>query len=287
MRKEIEIIHEFINKLLSARISLYPDPRDAAIFEQVVPKLSFLVSKLSSVGVVDLPSLREDIRFQLHRLVFSLYLKTAPRFLVCENGAFMSDLISTSWTLEYYRIEPILHKLRRIIKGKNILDPMAGSGSDMNLVAAFCQPKSIICADICYRGGRMVPNTDMYYAPERNREMIEGLYNELPDIYKPHLYQIIKRYEYQDARKLTYKNKEFAWVVTHPPFGINYKPGGALYLISMLPELKRVATQGIIFSALTTWKKEFELKNILVHDLTGDVTMGKSKYPSCFMLIKL
>ena len=282
---EIKVLKKFTEKLKKNSLKLYFDKRDKNLFSVNLPKLIFLINQLTEIPKAKRVFLREKIRWNLNRIIFSMYLKTAPRYLQ-NNNKVIADHISQSWTLEYYRIDPVLSKLNKLIKNQTILDPFAGSGNDMNLIASFCKPKNIICSDISYMGGKYIPETKYFYYPKLNRNEIDKIYNNLPDYYRPHLARIIKKYKVADAINLPYKNEHFDWIVTHPPFGINYKPGGVEYLLTFLPELLRVSSKGIIFSAIVNWIKIIKKHYKNVIDLTGDVTKGNSKYPSCFLMIK-
>jgi hypothetical protein len=283
---EISQLLDFVTKINQDKNTLYPDHRDAMIFDQVSKKIPLLINELSKLPQRKQKDLRDKIRWQLNRAVFSLYLKTSPRFFIDVNEKMVCDIVSAAWTSDYFRIEPVLCHLNKYIQGKIILDPMAGSGNDMNLVAAFCRPRSIICTDMCYKNGQKVPGTEMHYQPLRNRQEIEKLFTGLPDYYQPHLSKIIQKYEYQNVKKLSFVDKEFDWVITDPPFGINFKPGGFNYFVTLLPELLRVVSCGIIFSSMLDWEKQLERKGFKITNLTGDATKGKSKYPSCYLMIK-
>ncbi len=284
--QEIHLLLRFLNKLKKTRNTFGLDPRDGVMFDDVYPKLIQLIPQLSKLKDNTLKKLKQDITDQLNRAVFVFFLKGASRYLKTPAGDNKSDFVSQAWTLEYFRIEPVLPKLTQLIRGRTILDPFAGSGNDMLLVAAACSPKNIVCSDLCYAGGMYVPGTEMYYDPKRNREEIEKIYENLPDWCNPHLSRIMTKYTYANAKNLPFPQNTFDWIVTHPPFGINLQPGGADYFLSLLPQLMQVVAQGIVFSSPTDWKKEFKKRNISVLDLTGDVTKSKSKYPSCFLLIK-
>lgn len=283
---EIITLHKFAGNLKKWNLKFPTDPRDEAVFNSVYKKLTALINSLSKTSQSELNELRQNIRWQLNRAVFSIYLKTAPRYFQDINGRQVVDKLSYAWCMDYYGIDPVLKKLAQLIRNQNILDPFAGSGTDMHLVAAFCQPHSITCSDFSYAGGQYVPGTRAFYFPEKNRDEIDKIYRGLPLWYQPRLSLIMKQYKYSDAKELPYKNKAFDWVVSYPPFGIKYRLGGVDYLLKYLPELLRVSSRGVFFPALLTWKNSIKQKYPYCRDLTGDTTKGKSKYPLCFILIR-
>lgn len=283
--KEATLLRNFLDRLDVQNKELV-DPRDITLFDRYLASTRNYISNLEMPGFSSRDKIRGMISYYLHGTVLSVYLKQGPHYLVDSHGVRSVDTHTHIWTPGFYRIEPALADVVPLIAGQDVLDPFAGSGSFMNAFAALQIPRSIVCGDICYPGGRPIfPDSDLYYDPVSNRDQLEAVYAVLPARYHPHLSSIVKQYITHDAAKMEFPDKKFDWIVSDPPYGIRNQPGGSEYVYTMMSELKRVVKQGIIFIAPLRWGDFFKNRGEKVEALTREVVPGNMTYPSNYILI--
>lgn len=236
--------------------------------------------------------LREDLRKAITDCWYGLMLKQIPRFytstMVAESSAeeeILLDADSYKWSPDFYKIAEGWPALSSLLKDKTVLDPFAGAGMLINLLAARNIPKEIIASDISYAGGSGVNGTECIYLPQLNMQASKMLFDALPSWYRPEM-DSIKGYVTADARRLPFKEDGVDYVLADPPYGKNLSSGGVGLLIGSLHEFRRVAKEGVILLLPVGWINEIEQSGIEIQLLTDDVSDGNSGYPVCYALIR-
>lgn len=235
-------------------------------------------------------SLKNEIKDNIIDSVFSLFMKSVPRFYESEvEGELKVEVDGTSqrWTPEFYKIAMAMPTLRAMIQDKTILDPYGGAGSLMFYLAAKQIPKNVICSDICYPGGKSLTDggARTTYSPTPNQQSIMALFSSLPSWCRPDFGRI-KGFVTADAMMLPFNDNSVDLVVGDPPYGINCAQGSEQVLALSLPELLRVSRDGVLSMVPDTWVDTLEKSPYKVTRLTGDLSMGSSNLPTCYILIQ-
>lgn len=207
-----------------------------------------------------------------------------PRFFQDANGNSRLDEKSHKWTPEYYKIAEGWPFLSSKLKDKKILDPFAGAGTFMYLLAARNIPKHVAMTDKCFPGGSPIDDDGNFYAPQLNRDMASILFDDLPSWYKPD-FSNVQVMDASDSRHIDVKDKSLDYIVADPPYGKNCE-GGIGLLLGNLAEFNRVAKEGSILLVPLDWKKQIRDAGYELEELTGDVSRGTSGFPVCYVHVK-
>lgn len=227
----------------------------------------------------------------LRRVMLAWITRKLPRYFT-ENGRLSSDKMSHRWSPDYYRLESGLQLLWSKLYGKRILDPFAGPGSLSSNLTALGIPRSVMCGDISYFGGKsLAENPRMYhththYHPQYNVQEYENFFARYADIVNPPDFSVLRGYITLHAAQLPFEDRAFDYVVSDPPYGFQLREGGSSFFVSCVEEMARVVREGMIFLLPMAWLDTLsrELQRSCTQ-LTGDLTDGSAAIPACFVEI--
>lgn len=287
---DLDGVNAFAAKLMTFAIRLngyHQNALDREHFEYNFKNLRYQLQRLSinhSDKAVEL--LQEDIRGTVIDSTFSLFMRSVPRFYRRgEDDTIAIDGSSVKWTPEFYKIAMAMPALKTILAGKTILDPFGGAGSLMFYLAAKEIPETVICSDICYKGGASLDDERTSYDPDLNQQSITALFASLPSWCRPH-FDRIKGFVTADAMRLPMTDNAVDMIVGDPPYGVNCAQGSEHTLVLALPELLRVSREGILSMVPSAWVPALERSNYTVQRLTDDLSLGTSNLPTCYVHIR-
>lgn len=249
-------------------------------FESIKNKIDRLSIMMADTAI---SSIRHDIKDTVIDGWSSLMMKHTPRFFIDHGGNLSVDNRSQRWTPEHYKIAEAWPIFSTLLKDKTILDPFAGAGTLVNLLASREAPKEVYTTDLSYEDGRELEGLGKFYAPKLNRKMWELLFDDLPSWYKPSR-SIIKEPIASDVRILPFEDKTIDYIVTDPPYGKNCS-GGCDLLVDSINEMRRVTREGSILLIPTDWVDKLQTSGIEVKQLTLDVSRGSSSLATCYVYI--
>jgi hypothetical protein len=210
------------------------------------------------------------------RCLLAWQTKKLPRYLISDNGDIKPDNLSGPlWSPTFYRINLSLTHLRDNLKGMNVLDPFAGSGSMMHALIALNIPNTVVLNDICYRGGKPIwkdeNSTGYYYYPQQNFQEYLTLFRKYDLFVKPPDFSVISGHIAKDvSQQLPFNTHEFDWVFSDPPYGRSLESKGFEGLLEYLPETLRVSRFGALLLLPESWLPDIVNRtNYKVEDLTG------------------
>lgn len=296
---EIEALKKVESRLFQLSRVVSSHPLDRTHFEHNHGRLGYQIDLLDhNKNPYAMAGLRSSVHTALVHSMFSIMLKTTPRFFRRElatqdnNAIFprqssehIVDQMSQAWTPEYYKIANVWPTLKVLLKDKRVLDPFAGAGTLMTTLAARGIPTSIVYGDWCYPGGHMLQNTEYKYDPRMNIAMTSALFDELPSWYKPLCDKTIMGYVASDARELPYPDNTFDYIAGDPPYGKNLKEGDLELFLTMLPELNRVSKFGGIYLFPKNWLPNLDEKGVVYETLYDDLSNRQSNLPVSVILI--
>lgn len=230
--------------------------------------------------------LRSDLRETIIDSVFSLFMRSVPRFYhPTSDGQILVDQESYQWSPEFYKIAMAMPTLKALLKGKSILDPFAGAGSLMFYLAAKEIPSEVVCSDLCFPGGEGIDDSGHNYSPVFNQQSIIALFTTLPSWCRPN-FERMKGFVTANGTQLPLRDSSFDFVVGDPPYGLNCTRGSAQVLALALPELLRVAKEGVLTMVPEAWVSDLQRSPYKVTKLTEDLSGGSSNLPTCYLLIQ-
>lgn len=277
---EFSALRTMVTRLVALDMTLKIPSLDHAHFAHNFERLKYQIETLeNNNNPYALASVRENIRTAYTNAVFALLIKAMPRFFRDPQGNPVSDKISHQWTPEYYKLANMWPTLKVFLKDKTVLDPFAGAGTFMSLLAARGVPKRVTYADISYPGGQKLNGSDFVYDPAMNVAMLAMLFDELPSWYKPHCAQVIAGNVTANAIQLPFADNSFDLIAGDPPYGKNLKDGDYELFLKMLPELNRVAREGGIFMVPDMWTPRIANSGYWYEQLTSDLSQGRSNFP--------
>lgn len=94
------------------------------------------------------------VLWKKERFWFGANYKRYSRFFIDHGGNLSVDNRSQRWTPEHYKIAEAWPIFSTLLKDKTILDPFAGAGTLVNLLASREIPKEVYMTDLSYEDGR-------------------------------------------------------------------------------------------------------------------------------------
>jgi len=238
---------------------------------------------------VGIQKVRDELQKSIIDCWFGLMMKRVPRFFTTEQAdtgkrKLILDKESHNWTPEYYKVAEAWPILSALLKNKTVLDPFAGAGSFLNLLVARGIVKSATYSDLAYKGGKPINGSRELYVPKLNMEAAQLLFDDLPSWYKPDFKNVVQEPVTADARNLPFKDAEFDYVCTDPPYGKNCDAGGLGIMLGTINECLRVAKKGAIMMVPLKWMDDLRSHGGFdMETLTGDVSRGTSGFPVCYV----
>ncbi|NCN03769.1 MAG: hypothetical protein GW942_01690 [Candidatus Pacebacteria bacterium] len=222
------------------------------------------------------------------RCLLAWQTKKLPRYLVNQKCKVIDDNVSARWSPGFHRLDKGLLKVKERLKGADILDPFAGSGSMMHALLSLGIPATVFLNDMCYLGGQAIVEDEnsepYYYYPQRNLSEYKKIFEEFKHhIPAPNLDKIVG-YASENAETLAlHGDNSFDIVFTDPPYNKNLPSEGVLGLIKYLSEIQRVSKNGAILLIPQSWLKMLKSSNkFRVEDLTGNVANENSNLKTVF-----
>lgn len=285
-RWELEALHGVLDDLRRLRATTNPHPLDSHHFDAILARVGYGVDRLTlNSNEFALQGLREDIRNGLIHGVHSMLMKGVPRFFHDKDGKIVIDTESRNWSPGYYKIANAWPTLKAMLEGKTVLDPYAGAGTYLNLLAARGIPKSVTYGDISYIGGHPINGGKYRYSPDLNKVMLTTLFDRLPSWYKPISAAMDRPTAYStlNARNLPFADDSFDMVTGDPPYGIALRDGCVEDFVDGLPELLRVSREGCLMLIPVAWLPTLDKKGVIYSNLTGDLAHGHSDVATTFV----
>lgn len=285
---ELDAITETMRSLSHVHLGVEPNVHrnDLAHFRHQFDTIRYERDRLSVMRHPEaIAKVRANLKDAIVDCWSGLMMKEAPRFFSDTSGTPVLDTESQRWTPEFYKIAEAWPVLSTVLKDKDILDPFAGPGTLMNLLAARDIPSSIRMSDIAYEGGRPINNQGHTYLPELNRQMFELLFDDLPSWYKPNFGTILE-YKTASAQQLPFEDDSVDYIVADPPYGKNHDSGGVGLLVGSMREFGRVARMGSLLMLPMPFIREVEQAGHEVTRLTGDLSRGQSGYPVAYVSVE-
>jgi 16S rRNA G966 N2-methylase RsmD len=254
-------------------------PSDAQHLEHTLSRSEYKLKRLqATLSQEAIMGLRPDIRDGLLHGWANLFGRNAPRFNKTPEGEIVIDYDTTKYSPEYYKISELYQAFRHKFTNKTILDPFGGSGMMLNVFAARGIASEITLTDIQYD-----ESNGNVYVPNMNLQSWQLAFDNLPSWYHPKIYPV-KTYA-MDARELKFPDKSFDFVVTDPPYGKNCLNGNLQIVKESIPELLRVAKEGVFMLVPEEWNDQLDDIGYSSKKITKDTSSGMSGLPTCWVQI--
>lgn len=247
-----EAICHFLDTLEHNFVFSGMEPADRKIFEDRSVRIRHLLSQDSFS--------HEEIRDELLQAGLACFVKHGPRVFAYDSFSrtkYAPDSESLRWSISFYKMERAKEGLA-FLRGKNILEPCAGSCALALEAVTYLGCQSVVCGDICYDTSHPIFNNVYAYAPLMNLRMFDLFFSVLPRWAQPRALDKIKGVVSHDARQLSFKDGQFDYVLSDPPFGISCPVNGPTILADIIQESLRVATGGAVMLVLQEWKHDIE-----------------------------
>jgi len=249
-----------------------------------------LVSQL----LAEILSKEEDLSINsMTKCLLGWQTKKIPRYFISKNGDKCKDAISTKWSPGFYRINATLKHVEKKLQGTKLLDPFAGSGSMIFSLLSLNIPKSVFLNDLCYEGGSPIftdinSSKEYFYNPKENLEEYKKLFEIYREfIPKPNFDGVVGCACENVNNHLSHDTNSFDFIFTDPPYNKNLNHSGVEGLINCLPELLRIAREGVLLMIPESWLSDLKkLELYKVENLSGALTHQNTTFRTILVHIR-
>jgi 16S rRNA G966 N2-methylase RsmD len=234
----------------------------------------------------------QEAKKAIVHILLAWQTKKLPRYLLSENGSLTEDNLSGPlWSPAYNRIYSSLTQLEVRLRGTDVFDPFAGSGSMEHALLSLDIPNSVTLNDRAYIGGKpitTIEQIDYYYNPKRNLIEYVNLFRHFSAFADVPDFNRVLNYNSVDLSldRLPYNNNEFDWVFTDPPYGRSLKSEPNNNILFYLPEILRVSRYGALFIIPEEWVNGLVEKTpYYIEKLTGTLSHKATRFKTVLVSI--